>query len=343
MSVNLDDVAKYVGVSRSTVSLVVNGSNRVKEETRIKVLEAINKLGYVPNLNARNLIKKQTNILGVIIIKEDQPCISYEFDYETGLFSYYITNGIPAGLLGTDYGILTEHFCTSTTKDDLPHLIKYNRVDGVIIVGGLFEDVFAEKLLERGIPAVVVGRYCNMLDSISANVTLGCYMAVKHLIDTGHKRICYINCPLKYLSSFERLRGFEQAIRSYHACLEKKWIINSQYNTGKGGYDAFKSLWESGVRPDGIAAANEPIAMGIIRYLYEQKIRIPDDISIIGYEDSVLGGYSTPALTTINISKEYMGEKSTELLLRRIKKPDIPIEHLTIVPHLVIRDSVKQR
>lgn len=104
-----------------------------------------------------------------------------------------------------------------------------------------------------------------------------------------------------------------------------------------------KKLWESGARPDGIAAANEPIAMGIMRYLYEQKIRIPDDVSVIAYEDSVLGGYATPALTTVNIHKEQMGAIAANLLLKRMEAPERPLESRMVQPQLILRASVAQR
>ena len=129
--VTLLDVAARAGVSRSTVSLVINKSPLVKDETRQRVERAIQELGYVPNPNARGLVKKENKSLGVIIAIEDQPYNTYEFNYETGLYSYNITNGIPVGLANTDYGLLTERFCVSIQGKELPALVKNNRVDGI--------------------------------------------------------------------------------------------------------------------------------------------------------------------------------------------------------------------
>ena len=93
-----------------------------------------------------------------------------------------------------------------------------------------------------------------------------------------------------------------------------------KHNTGEGGYEVIKRLWQSGARPQAIAAANEPIALGIMRFLYEQDIRISEDIAIVSYEDSVLGGYTVPALTSVNIQKEYMGELAARIMLKHIRK-----------------------
>ena len=121
-----------------------------KKKTRLKVAEAIEQLGYVCNNNARGLRKCETKCFGIIVAVESKAAQTYAYDQETGLFSYNITNGIPAGLAGTDYGLLTERYCAAEAGGDLPAIIKNGRIDGVFLVGGLFEDRF-KVLLDRGI------------------------------------------------------------------------------------------------------------------------------------------------------------------------------------------------
>lgn len=341
--VTIFDVARHAGVSKSTVSLVLNKSPLVKDETRLKVEEAIRALGYVPNQNARGLIKKETKCLGVIIAIEDQPRHSYEYTYETGLYSYNITNGIPVGLQDTDYGLLTERFCAPRDGQGIPKLIRNNRVDGIFLVGGLFGEDLIEEICARNLPVVAVGRRYDKIDSVSVDVSKAVYLAVKHLLETGHQNICYINCPEIYRSSKERADGVAQAMSAHNKKMQDDWMVYCRYNTGEGGYLAFKALWESGARPDAIAAANEPIALGIMRYLYEQNIRVPDDISLVAYDTSVLGGYAAPPITSVNISKEKMGEIAAQMLLRRIDAPGKEIESIIIDPELVIQSSVKKR
>ena len=337
------DVARYAGVSKSTVSLVLNNSPLVKEETRIHVEKAIQALGYVCNNNARGLRTKETKCLGVIIAIERSSAQSYDYNHETGLYSYNITNGIPDGLLGTDYGLITERYCAKDANGSLPQAVHNGRIDGAFLVGGLFDNAIIDAILKRGLPTVAVGRYYEQIDSVSVDVSAGTKMEVSHLLETGHRKIAYINCPQIYRSSQDRLCGLQQALKPYNGQVEQTWTAYCAENTGEGGYLAMKKLWESGARPDGIAAANEPIAMGIMRYLYEQKIRIPDDVSVIAYEDSVLGGYATPALTTVNIHKEQMGAIAANLLLKRMEAPERPLESRMVQPQLILRASVAQR
>ena len=152
------DVARYAGVSKSTVSLVLNNSPLVKEETRIHVEKAIQALGYVCNNNARGLRTKETKCLGVIIAIERSSAQSYDYNHETGLYSYNITNGIPDGLLGTDYGLITERYCAKDANGSLPQAVHNGRIDGAFLVGGLFDNSIIDAILKRGLPTVAVGR-----------------------------------------------------------------------------------------------------------------------------------------------------------------------------------------
>jgi DNA-binding LacI/PurR family transcriptional regulator len=343
MAATIIDVARKAGVSKSTVSLVINNSTAVKLETKYKVLEAIEELGYVPNINARGLTARKTNILGVLTMVEDLFHKSYNFDSDTEIFSYDISIGIPKGLVNTDYGLLNERYCIFENNNDLPQLVKSNRIDGLFVIGGLFSEDFAEKIKACGIPTVVVGRLHELFDSVSANVKQGAFLATIHLLTTGHKKLCYINCPVAFRTNIDRSQGFHRAIEVSENKPDVKWIVNTSHNTGAGGYLAIKEIWESGARPDGILAANDSIALGIMRYLYEQRVHVPEDISIISYEDSVLSGYSSPALSSVNINKQRIGEEACRILLNRIARPKSKRVHLVLPTSLVLRDSVISR
>jgi DNA-binding LacI/PurR family transcriptional regulator len=190
---------------------------------------------------------------------------------------------------------------------------------------------------------VVVGRHLNEVDSVSPDFIEAAYIAVKYLITTGHKKILFINCPTIFPSNQDRYLGIIKAAGECGYFVDPAWVINTQHNTGESGYKAVKYCWESGMRPDGIFSANDTIALGAIRFLHEHRIRVPDDISIIGYEDSILAGYAVPPLTTINVSKAKMGEEAARLLLIRIGNPKKRYVSLTIVPRLVERASVIRR
>jgi LacI family transcriptional regulator/LacI family purine nucleotide synthesis repressor len=341
--ITIRDVAKIAGVSRSTVSLVLNNSLLVKEKTREKVLETIRQIDYVPNNSARSLSSKMMYSLGIIILVEDVPYKTYEFNYETGIFSHDVTSGISGFLAGSEYNLVIERFCYQAAKGDLPTLIKTRRVDGAFIVGGLYEKSFIDQMLARNIPFVVVGGHTETkVDSVSPDPGKGAYIAAMRLVETGHKKICLINAPVIYRSSYQRQNAFEQAKADSGDTVN--WtMVHCPHNTGEGGYLAARALLESGGKPDGIVTANAVIAMGALRYLYEKRIRVPDDVSIIAYEDSILCGYSYPAMSAVNMRKEYMGEEAARYLLERIKNPDKKISALVAEPYFVSRDSVRDR
>lgn len=337
------EVAAIAGVSRSTVSLVLNDSPLVKAETREKVLDVIKELDYVPNNNARSLSNKVMNALGVIVLSEHEASNAYDFCYETGLHSHDIRKGISQRLADTDYSVIIEHYNVHNVGKELPKLIRNRRVDGAFVVGGFYDREFYVKMKETGIPFVIIGAHEEDNDSIWADSGDGAYMCLQHLVKMGHKKICYINCPLSFASNALRVRGIERFISETGWEFDWNWMANTDKNSGEGGYLAMKQLWERGVRPDGIAGANAPIIMGATRFLYEQKLRIPDDISVIAYEDNILCGYSVPAMSAVNTQKEYMGAKAADMLLDRLANPGKPIEAFRTQPYLVERDSVLQR
>ena len=192
----INDVAKRAGVSRSTVSLVLNKSPLVKEETRILVEQVISEMDYVPNSNARGLSARVTNNIGVIFMQDYllgiPGQISYDNDQHIGLCSFNISNGIMAGLQGTFYGVITERFCSVAEPEELPRIIKERRVDGAIIVGVPYSSQFVDNMKKTGLPFVVagVGSWEDTVDSIYADPGEGTEMAVQALISSGHKKIC---------------------------------------------------------------------------------------------------------------------------------------------------------
>lgn len=343
----IEDVARKAGVSRSTVSLVLNKSPLVKDATREMVESVIAEMNYVPNSNARGLSSRVTNNLGVIFIQDYMPNstqVSYDNDQHIGLCSFNISNGIMTGLLGTDYGVITERFCSVEEPDQLPRVIREKRVDGVFIVGMPYSDRFIENMKKTGLPFVLVGvdSFEDDVDSFYADPGEGTELAVKELLESGHRKICLVNCP-KGHSHQARIEGYKRAFEAYGLPYEEQWNISGPYNNGISAYNTFKAFWESGHRPDAIVSANGQSACGVMTFLYEQGVKVPDDISIISYEDSSVCGYATPALTSINIRKEELGCRAAKSLMERIQNRSKAIEHVTLRPYLVMRQSVKAR
>ena len=344
----IDDVARRAGVSRSTVSLVINHSPLVKEKTRQLVEAVIAEINYVPNSNARGLSARVTNNLGVVFMQDYLPTatqVSYDNDQHIGLCSFNIFNGVMAGLIGTDYGVITERFCSIAEPDALPRIVKEKRVDGLLIVGLPYSGQFLDNLRRTGLPFVMVGvgNYAEGVDSIYADPGEGTLIAAQELIATGHRDICLINCSSRVHSHNLRLNAYRESLETAGIPYRQAWNIEAISNNGRNAREAFRAFWDAGNRPDAIIAANGQSAAGAMTYLYELGVKVPDEVSIIAYEDSSVCGYATPALTSVNIRKEEMGRHAALCLLERIRDPQRPVERFAVPPYLVRRDSVRQR
>lgn len=344
----INDVAKRASVSRSTVSLVLNHSKLVKEDTRRLVEQVIHEINYVPNSNARGLSARVTNNLGVIFMKDylhNSTQVSYDSDQHVGLCSFNIFNGIMAGLTGTDYGLITENFVCSPDAPTLPRVVTEKRVDGLFVVARPYSMEFLNALRDTGLPFVLVGVGCfeEEFDSIYADPGEGVALAMRDMLNTGHQNICLLNCSAQLDTRDLRLEAFRKALEEAGTPFREKWNIQSTSNNGASAYRAFRAFWEAGNRPDAIVAANGQSALGAMRYLYEIGVRVPDQLSIIAYEDSSVCGYAAPALTSVNIRKEEMGRQAAQCLLARIREPERPVKNISIPPYMVYRDSVMTR
>lgn len=344
--VTIFDVANYAGVSKSTVSLVLNNSPLVKASTREKVQEAIKKLQYVPNYNARGLSARTTGCLGIVIMTERTPYISYDFDHHTGMCSYNISSGIISGLVDSDYGVIMEHFCSVDNPGELPEIVRNRRVDGAFLVGSPYDRGMIDKLREMKFPFVVVGvdSHEDGVDTVKADPGDGVEIGLRHLAQAGYgSDIAFVNCPSVFRSADVRERRLWETAGELGIPLRTDWVVRCESNTGDGGYRAFCEFWEKGNRPRAVITANGAIALGVMRMLYERGVRVPDDVSIMSYEDNSLSGYCSPPLTTVNIHKELMGTTAAKCMLKRLKEPDAPIREIVIPADLVVRGSVIKR
>ncbi len=342
MSVTIIDVAKRAGVSKTTVSAVLCEKKGIKPETRDRVMEAIKELHYVPNFNARNFVRRRTNILGALVLAKNPERPNYRFERETGLFSQTVINGITSRLTHTGYGLITEMH--DPRSPELPQMVRDSRVDGMFIIGSVGADVEIKKMLGgRDIPVAVLGSIVEGYDSFSADIEEAFYIAVKRLTDSGHKNIGLINCAMRFPSYTDRINGYRRALNEAGIEADDTMIVYTERNTGEAGMTATAELLArtSENLPDALVCANISATMGAMRYLYSRSLRVPDDISVIGHDDSVLYGYSAPGITAMNIRKEEMGGMGAEVMLRRIDG-DISDQPLTVLvkPYLVERESV---
>ncbi|QOV18772.1 LacI family DNA-binding transcriptional regulator [Blautia liquoris] len=333
------DVAKEAGVSKSTVSLVINNSSAVKLETQYKVRDAINKLGYVPNFAARGLTTKRNHILGIIFLTSDLVHSPDEFTSVPETLLYDVNIGIDKTLRNTDYALLSERF--STNEKSLPDLITSGRVDGVFIIGGLYQPDFIERLKSSGMPAVLIGREHKEIDSVSPDLTKVGFIAGKKLVHTGHKKILFVNGPRSSNNSQKKLDGLQLALKDVRTGVTAKTLY-SGYSSLEA-YQTISEIWTNGYRPDAIFGGSDGITAGILQFALQKGIRIPEDISLIGYERSVISEHTAIPYTVIDSHKDIMGEIACNALLNRIHKPNSSLVHMQLEPTLISRDSIIDR
>ena len=345
--ITIFDVAKAAGVSKSTVSLVINNSPLVKEETRQRVQAVIKALHYVPNYNARGLTMKHNNIIVIVHTLRDKRYLDqhYEWNYGMGMFSQDVESGIFSALAETDadISVLKEHFDLST--GELPRVIRNNRADGAIFVGGFDNADVLKTLKSIEIPIVIVTSSLTIdgIDAVMHDPKEGSRIVFHKFAETGHKRICLVNCPKDFRVWPARIEGFEQGAQECGLALDQNLLISTERNTAESAYKAFSSLLDSGHMPDAVLTANNDSTMGVLRCLYERGINVPRDISVVSYEDSKLCGNMFPALTAVNIHKETIGRTALNLLMNRIEHPDSPARMIRIEPSLVLRSSIADR
>lgn len=306
--VTIKDIAKHAEVSTATVSYVINESRYVSPERKARVLEAVEELGYYPNDNARSLRSKKTSAIGLIIPDNANP------------FFAEIAKGVEDAGFAAGYTVI---LCNSNAmlERELAYLdvLLSKRVDGIILFPTTTELEQVHTIIKRGIPTAVFYRNPGDLDVdmfALDNLQAG-YEATKHLLDLGHTQIACIK-PLSLTNpSAQRIDGYKKALSeqglSWHESLMPQG--NNQIS---GGEQAALSLLKSEQSFSAIFACNDAMAIGAMRALRESGLRVPEDVSIIGFDDIILASYVNPPLTTIATPKQDAGRLAVERLLERI-------------------------
>ncbi len=341
MAATIKDVAKAANVSVSTVSLVLNNSELVKMETKYKVLRVIKELRYIPNQYARSLVTKRKNIIGVALMTYNESTNWFTFN---GHVDTYLTEVLPSigkEINKSNYSMLLEYFCTKNPTKELPSIMKADRVDGMLLAGGIINDDVLIKIQEVKIPTVLVGSRHENLDYVDTDPEKGIYLGVRYLIENGHTDIVFINGSQYSQSSKRKLNGFKIAMEEAKLEFRADWVGQADYS-GQSAYKVMRDMWDKGIRPTAVLGGYDGITIGALRFLYDQGLHCPKDVSAIGFEDSILAEFCYPPLTVIKVHKEQMGLEACRVLLNRIKKPNAKVVKLIIEPQLTVRESVRK-
>jgi LacI family transcriptional regulator len=323
----IKDVAALAGVSYTTVSHVINNSRPVSQTARIRVQAAIEKLKYVPSAVARSLRHNATSTIGLLISNNTNPFFSE------------LARGIEDACYRNSYSVL---LCNS---DDDPvrqeaylKVMLQRRIDGLIVSSTGHDPFLAARLREAGIPVVIVDRPLPELDAdvVLSDHHLGGQLAARHLIEQGHRVIAFIGGPLDSSPTIERLDGFQSVLQESGLHLHS--VLESDFTT-EGGYKAARRLLRT-LHPSAVFAGNDLIAIGALRYVREQNIRVPEKLSIIGFDGIELGRYVHPAITTIDQRIRELGEMAAATLIRVMAKdPGSANKHHILKPKLLLRES----
>ena len=342
MAVKLKDVAKKAGVSPTAVSLVLNqGSNsRISPTTREKILQAAQDLGYQPKV-AQNITPNVPQNLS----KNVPPTIALVITDITNPFFTELAAVIEDVASRYGYNIILCNTKKSMVKEsEYLEVLWRRRVDGLIIAPAEDSGESLLEFLKREIPVVFVDRY---LDKVEAHAVLldnekGAYLAVEHLIRLGHKRIGIITGRKEITSGQERLRGSLNALKTYNIEIEEQFIKDG-YFTIEGGRNATEELMNLPTPPSAIFSSASLMTMGILQELQQQHVRIPEDLSLVSFDDYMWTQLITPPLTVIAQPVYEVGREATQLVIQLIQgwgqgRP----QKIILEPELIIRESCKE-
>lgn len=332
----LKDVAQRAGVTTATVSYALSGKRPISEETKRRVMEAIAELDYVPDLNARGLSMRDSKLIGVVVPQtEPGERLMFQNSFYSevlGSIEYYARQ--------QGYHILIS---ATDANESYLTLAKKRNLDGIIVIG-MYPDDFYQQMKKTEIPIVLIDSYCNdhYYHNIRIDDAYGSYLATRYLLENGHEHIAFFTGQMKENGVMKkRLLGYQQALQEFEVPYRKEYVFEGQINYSSG-VTLSGQLMGSGLPATGIVAAADILAIGAVKGLFEAGKNVPNDYSIIGFDDAEISQYMTPGLTTIRQQISLKGQKAVELLLKHIEDPTLPKQEEILPLQLVVRGSVKK-
>ncbi|WP_065649464.1 HTH-type transcriptional repressor PurR [Pantoea eucrina] len=328
----IKDVAKRAGVSTTTVSHVINKTRFVAEETRNAVWEAIKALHYSPSAVARSLKVNHTKTLGLLATSSEAP---YFAEIIEAIEHHCFAQGYTL-ILGNAHNDLQKQRAYLS-------MMAQKRVDGLLVMCSEYPDDLLQMLEEnRNIPMVVMdwgASRGDFTDTVQDNAFQGGYLAGRYLIERGHRDIGAIPGQLERNTGGGRHAGFLQAMHEAGITVRAEWIVQGDFEP-ESGYQAMQQILSQKQRPTAVFCGGDIMAMGAICAADEMGLRVPQDISVIGYDNVRNARYFTPALTTVHQPKAQLGEKALEMLLDRITSKREEPQTIEVQPSLIERRSV---
>ena len=339
----LDQVADFAGVSRATVSRVINGVQTVDPKIRDRVELAIAATGYVPNLAARSLVTRRTDSVALIISEPDRHTSASDAAFLNRIFTDPYFGRITAGaqeVLRPNGIHLVIIPADSATHHQVVRYIRQGHVDGVLLVSSLPSDRLPEQLSELGVPMVVSARPGPKVTAsyVDVDQTAGARLAAEHLVARGCRHLATITGPLDTPVAQDRLSGFRTALSGFQPDPDQIRYVEGDF-TRAGGEAAARQLLADLPELDGLFVANDLMAEGVLIALQDAGRRVPEDVAVIGFDDSSAALACRPPLTTVRQPVEEMAAEMSRLLLAQINEPERLTRSVFFQPSLVLRQS----
>ncbi|HOC22369.1 MAG TPA: LacI family DNA-binding transcriptional regulator [Anaerolineae bacterium] len=327
----LEEIARLSGVSRSTVSRVINNDPHVSEETRARVLEVVVRLNYQPNAIARSLAAGKTHVLGLIIPKRVVEVFSDPY-------FPILLQGAFAACNARDYAMTLWMADPADEIRFIAKVLNNGLLDGVIISSMVLDDPLVTALNASKLPFVLVGRHPSApeVSYVDVDNISSAQMAVEHLYRLGYRRIATITGMLDTISGVDRRQGYENALRIHAIPVDPALIVEGGFSE-TGGEAAMRRLLP--LRPDAIFIASDAMAAGALRVLREAGLRVPQDMAVVSFDDTPIASRTEPPLTTVRQPIEALGETAVNTLLHVLEHPDAGPRRVILPTRLIIRES----
>jgi DNA-binding LacI/PurR family transcriptional regulator len=334
VNVTIKDVAKKANVATSTVSRVISGSERISKATQDRVKQAMEELGYYPNITAKNLVKKNVETVGIIMPRSAEDLFINPFFPE-------VIRGIQVYAQDNHYDLLMASGRDEVEEKHTVERIVYGkRVDGVILLCSRTSDRLIKQLDDQKIPFVVIGKpltrpRVNWVDNDNIKAS---HEVTKHLIRMGHRRIGFISGSLDFVVSLDRLDGYKTALQDDDIPFSRELVIYGEFNR-ESGRRAFQELLSLEKRPTAIIAVDDVMALGLSLAAQELGFQIPNDLAIVGFNNTMLSEFSYPGITSVDIGIYDLGYNAAQILIEQIKNPELQPKQIIIPTRLIIRSS----